>query len=269
MCSPNYEVFVLFLFATKRDYKMSNQSIWQVQKTDGAESLVSIIEFLLPEYIRIFGRDVMTAAPCVVYNDPSSECPLFSHTLPLRIRLAQLSLDYWAQTIYQLSHEMCHYAMHQTKQDKEQTLSWLEEIVCEAMSLYALHYAAENWHKCKLAVKDPGFDNCIRRYLDKELKCVASDGFARCNTIEKLQFYESEANPENDRASHLTERNRIYQAIVKEPTELLCVLHYQNYIQPENGVAIDFASWYEAEPKNLILQLFRIFPIKGEEKQYA
>ena len=245
---------------------MENQPIWQVHRDEGAEYLCSILEFLLPEYGRIFGKEVMTAAPCIVYNDPNSKCPRFNHTEPVTIRLSQSSLSFWAQTIYQLSHEMCHYAMHQAKQDKTQTLSWFEEIVCEAMSLYALHYAAKNWGKCKLAKNYPDFGRHIQEYLENELLSDASDGFAKCNTVEKLQYYEKGKFPENDRATHVTERNKVYEVILSEPTEVSCVLRYQWYIQPENGVAFDFDAWYKDDPKNIVLQLLSIFPIKGEEK---
>ena len=117
---------------------MSTQAIWQVQKCERSDDLVEILKFLLPEYIRIFGKEVMMNAPCIVYNDTNAKCPCFNHTEPLTIRLNQKSLSFWAQTIFQLSHEMCHYAMYQAKEDKEQTLSRINQIVCEAMSLYAL-----------------------------------------------------------------------------------------------------------------------------------
>ena len=118
---------------------MKDIPVWKVQKCDGAEYLMALLQFLLAEYSRVFGTDIMTAEECIVYNDPESECPrIIFNTVPIRIRLHQKSLSFWAQTIFQLSHEMCHYAMYQAKEDKEQTLSWFEEIVCEAMSLYAL-----------------------------------------------------------------------------------------------------------------------------------
>lgn len=246
---------------------MENQTIWQVQRCEGAEYLCSILEFLFPEYVRIFGQEVMTAAPCIVYNDPNSKCPRFIHSNPLTIRLHQKSLSFWAQTIFQLSHELCHYAMYQTKQDKTQTLSWFEEIVCEAMSLYALHYAAENWNKCKLAKYAPDFEKHIREYLENELLCDASDGFEQCSTVEKLQYYENGKFPENDRVTHVKERNKIYEAILRDPSEASCFLHYQWYIKPENGVVFDFNAWHKDDPKNLVLQLLSIFPIKGEEKE--
>lgn len=245
---------------------MSNQAIWQVQKCEGSDYLVEILKFLLPEYIRIFGKEVMLNAPCIVYNDTNAKCPRFNHTEPLTIRLHQKSLSFWAQTIFQLSHEMCHYAMYQTKKDKDQTLSWFEEIVCEAMSLYALEYAAKNWNKCSLYRISPDFGKHIQEYLDNELKCTALDGFAQCTTVPKLKNYESGKYPENDRTSHVTERNKIYTAISQNPTEVSCFLHYQWYIQPEDGVTFDFISWHRDDPKNLILQILSIYPIKGKEK---
>lgn len=102
----------------------------------------------------------------------------------------------------------------------------------------------------------------IRDYLNHKLQCAASNGFAQCNTIEKLQSYEREKCPENDRATHVEERNKIYEAILRDPTEASCFLHYQRYIKPENGIAFDFNAWYTDDPRDLVLQLLSIFPIK-------
>lgn len=244
-----------------------DRRIWQVQKCEGSKYTESILEFLLAEYIRIFGAGVMTTAPCIVYNDSTAKCPQFNHSQPLSIRLNQPSLSYWSQTIYQLSHELCHYAMYQTKQDKSFTLSWFEEIVCEAMSLYALQYSAQNWHKCGLSTSDPDYNKSILEYLNNEINRPALDGFMQCDTLDKLRIYESCELSENDRTSHIAERNTIYHAIVKDPTEAVCFLHYQMYIQHENGVAFDFDVWHKKERKNLILQLLGIFPVKSNKAE--
>ena len=119
-------------------------------KTEGYEYLIDLLDFLLIEYVRIFGEDTLYAEKCLIYNDPEAECPmLIINAIPIQIRLAQSSLNYWAQTIFQLSHELCHYCIRQRKDNKNYTLSWFEEIVCEAISLYFLKWAADNWNKCR------------------------------------------------------------------------------------------------------------------------
>ena len=98
-------------------------STWIVQNDVGVEYLVEIMRFLIPEYVRIFGRDKMYGESCIVYNDTEAECPmLITNLAPVRIRLAQESLSYWTQTIFQLSHEMCHYVIRQNKGIRDDTL---------------------------------------------------------------------------------------------------------------------------------------------------
>lgn len=239
-----------------------NKSTWQVAQCENAEYIIKIANFLLPEYSRIFGYEVMFATPCVIFNSPNSDSPIFIHeTQPLAILLTQQELSYWAQTIYQLSHEMCHYAMYQTKQDKSRILSWFEEIVCEAMSLYALHYAAENWHNCQLSSINAKFGKSIQGYLDHQLARIPLDEFSQCNTPVKLMGYEKSNQPENNRATHLAERNRVYHEILKNPLEASCFLHYTQYIDPSNDLLIDFETWLRDEPCNLVHQLYNIYPI--------
>ena len=117
---------------------------WTVLESNNSNHTYYILEFLLEEFCQIFGFNVMHNEDCIVYNAPHSRCPRFIHSKPLSIRLHQSSLTFWSQTIYQLSHELCHYAMHQTKANKKISLSWFEEIICEAVSLYALKYSATN-----------------------------------------------------------------------------------------------------------------------------
>ena len=143
---------------------------WIVVSNEGSEYLKEILSFLLKRFIEIFGQETMNAEICYVCNISNADCPmLITNSTPICIRLAQSSLSFWAQTIYQLSHEMCHYAIRQHKVNKDFTLKWFEEITCEAASMYFLQYAAINWKKCRLSKLDPSFCTSIESYLSKEL----------------------------------------------------------------------------------------------------
>ena len=88
---------------------MNCENIWDIEKSECTEYLFEIQKFLFIEYSRILGDDIMYAEPCRIYNDPQTECPMIIiNTTPILIRIAQTSLSYWAQTIFQLSHELCH-----------------------------------------------------------------------------------------------------------------------------------------------------------------
>ena len=235
---------------------------WVVQRAEKSDQAASILMFLLKEFSRLVGSDIMFNEDCTVYNDPHADCPmLVINTSPVRIRLVQSSYSFWAQTIYQLSHEMSHYAFRQCKENKEFTLSWFEEIVCEAMSLYSLEHSSRNWQGCSLSKCDPQFNEKIGSYLSNELAIGFTDELKKCNTVAKLIEYEKSKMPADQRESHGAERNLVYRAISANPLELKCILNYTKYIE-DDGVVIDFGRWIQAEPCDLLNCLQQIQPVK-------
>ena len=234
--------------------------VWIIEQETHSEYLVAILMLLLPEFARIFGSKKMNKEECVVYNDPQASCPmLIIDSIPIRIRLAQPSLSYWTQTIFQLSHEMCHYAIRQSKIDRDFTLSWFEEIACEAMSLYALRWAAEHWKCCKLYSCNTGFGDSIRDYLNKELSKSGTGVFRKCTSIEMLMQY----NAEEKRETHRDERNQLYYEIEKDPSLCRCFCDYQRYLD-SNGVTINFEEWEKKDDNPLVRFLHSLQPCPRE-----
>lgn len=224
-------------------------NVWAVQPELQSEAVISIFRFLMLEFIRLFGEETMNNEECYIYNDPDADVPmLVTSSKPVSIRLAQPCLDYWAQTIYQLSHELCHYAIRQGKVDKDFTLSWFEEIICEAMSLYSLRWASNNWDKCALYSSNKFFGESICDYLNNELRDIGTGEFQKCNSIEKLKQYDAQTN----RESHRNERNQLYHKIVKNPSLCRCFCDYQKYVN-QNGITINFFEW-EKNDKNSLVQ---------------
>ena len=210
------------------------------------------------EFERIFGCDTVNGEKCLVYNDTQAGCPmLIINSAPIRIRLAQSSLSCWSQTIFQLSHELCHYALRQHKAQKELTLSWIEEIMCEAVSLYALKYCAINWNQCGLNTRNPDYFKSIFEYLDNELNKSGTTGLKDCKTPELLSQYETIAD--TDRESHRNECILLYQEISKNPTDCLVFCKYQKYIN-SNGITIDFDTWENEDSSQLVRVLHKLQP---------
>ena len=236
--------------------------IWSIQHADHSQDACCILAFLLVEFARLFGCDIMFNENCLVYNDPKADCPMLitSDNLHLRLRLAQPSFSYWAQTVFQLSHEMCHYAFRQRKINKEFTLCWFEEIVCEAVSLFSLEYATNNWRHCRLATCSPGYSESLNAYLENERTKPYTDEFKQCNTIEKLAAYEQQRIAEERRETHLLERNAIYDQLSNNPLELKFVVNYTQYVGV-NGVVIDFDRWIQDNPCKLLQRLKAIQPV--------
>ena len=235
------------------------QPIWIVRRGDYSEYIIiSILRFLLSEFERIFGEEAMKREPCVVYNDPQAGCPmLVINSSPVKIQLALSSLSSWSQMIFQLSHELCHYAMRQCKDNKDFTLSWFEEICCEAMSLYALHWAADHWDRCELYSKDPGYGVKNRIYLNKELNKSGTGGFQACTSINLMMAY----SPCENRESHRDERNALYYEIVKDPLLFRCICDYQKYLD-SNKITINFEKWERNDANPMIRFLHSLQPYK-------
>ena len=237
---------------------MNSFDKWIVAAFDGSGSVRYILHFLLLEYGRIFGSNIMNAEKCVVFNDPTSECPmLVTNTDPVMIRLSQSSTSYWAQTIYQLSHEMCHYAIRQGKTNKDYTLSWLEETICEAMSLYMLQYSAENWYKCLLSQRAPQFSKSIIAYLANELKRIPKNSLSLCQTMEDLRACNQNATDERD--GRLRERNALYRVISEFPEESYLFCDMYRYLN-EDELTVDFEQWLADSPSEIVRCLSQIQP---------
>ena len=229
---------------------------WIVAPYD--ENIYSILHFLLHKFSHIFGTEVMNMETCTVFNDPSSPCPmLITNKNPVMIRLSQESTRYWAQTVYQLSHEMCHYAIRQRKTNKDITLKWLEETICEAVSLYALEFASKNWYRCPLSSKDPSFATAFSNYLGNELIRAPRTVLRDCVTFDDLK--KCDDNAEEQRDGRLIERNFLYSVISKQPEDCLCFCDMYRYLN-EDQLTIDFDKWLADNPSAIVQCLSQIQP---------
>lgn len=229
------------------------------------DNILAILSLLLPEFCRIFGKDAVVAEACEIYNFPEASCPMLEYGSPLKIRLAQKSTTYWAQTIFQLSHELCHYVIRYFKQDKNETLSWFEEIFCEAFSLYVLDWSAKNWGLCGLCECNPMFYKSIESYLEDELLKEGTSGFSECITLGMLKSYEELKKPEEDRKSHKNERNVLWEEIQRNPMDCRALCYYQNYLNVD-CITFDFKTWRQEHSSPLIDVIERIQPCHTEER---
>lgn len=237
---------------------------WFVVDIGPFEQTGSILKFLLEEFKRLVGQEIMLNEICVVYNDSQADCPmLLLSEQNVFIRLVQKDVFWEPKTVFQLSHEMCHYAFRQFKDNKDFTLSWFEEIVCEAVSLYALEYLARNGQNCRFFQERPTLSMESNAYLYYELSMEGTDGLKQCDSVTKLAEYEKQRVAENHREAHKNEMHAVYRAISANPEELRCVLNYTKYLE-DNGVVIDFGRWIQDTPCDLLNCLKQIQPVKQE-----
>lgn len=229
---------------------------WIVAPYD--ENIYSILHFLLPEFSRIFSPDIMRAETCTVFNDPSSKCPmLIISRNPIQIQLSQESTQYWAQTIYQLSHEMCHYAIRQGHKGDSYILSWLEETICEAMSLYALEWASNNWYRCPLSMGHSEYSSSIFTYLKDTAGKPERNDLQSCVTLLDLRICNQTA--ESNRGGRVRERNILYVCISRHPEESRFLCDMYRYLN-EDKLTIDFDTWLADNPSEIVKCLSEIQP---------
>ena len=221
---------------------------------DQYQSLNHIKNLLLSELARIFGKEVIKNEDCWIRNQPQALCPMLLNTKPSTIILACAELSYWCQVIYQLSHEMCHFAFRQKKSNKHRydVMSWFEELVCEAFSLYCLKYSTEHWMECPLSSFNPSYGKDISKYLKSELSKHGSKRFGNISTISDLLVYENDKESERDRSSQINERNMLYHEMIKSPEKCQELCNYQNYLVAPNFITINFNKWLSNTHNDLV-----------------
>ena len=139
---------------------------------------------------------------------------------------------------------------------------WNEEILCEAMSLYMLHFMAEHWADCPLAKVNPTYGpsieqyrkNAYEKYKDKTLLNGSS-------SLSRKDFQALSAAADEDRSQHGAERNYCYDLFIKYGNQVIGeVLQMYRYYNPTYS-DIDFAAWADkSQHKDFVKELSRIQP---------
>ncbi|WP_143598543.1 hypothetical protein [Tissierella sp. P1] len=183
----------------------------------------------------------MAAEKCILINEPISSCPmLIINRNPIRLCTSVESASYYCQYIYQLSHELTHYAIRQGKIDKNITIKWFEETLCEAMSLYILDLSAQRWDECGLSNNNPNYFRSILEYLKKEYNREGNSMVNSCKTLNDLKYIESTS--ESERANRILERNYLYKTFKDMPKDIKNIIYYTQYL---HGIMVNFDKWKE------------------------
>ncbi len=207
--------------------------------------------FFLPIYYRESGTVKLQ-----IENRPNASAPQFcpailNPTFPCdRIILNMENFSYWCQFIYQFSHEFSHFLIFHLNPDEDRNVSWIEETICEALSLVLLKHFAENWHLCPLFSQAPNYDADTRKYL---ADCLAEKGnckLAKCRSLLELQ--EINANGQNDRESHREEMHQLYRAI-QAPHDIQALLCYRDFVIPKT-ILLDVPQYRKNCPMSNAIQ---------------
>ena len=234
-------------------------NLWSIEAdtTQDADYYCAILKYLLQIMYDIYGNIKNYGEPCIIKNDSSGCNPITLYSKSATIVLHQKKASYWAQTLYQLSHELTHYYIRQYKSDMHIIVKWFEETLCEAISLVGLNFAAKNWRDCTLSRVNPGFNTNINQYLQDELNKPEKSILRESNNLSELKSIENSCTEKRD--DRILERDYLYKEIIKSPKNFRVIKDYTKYIN-SNKITIDFDKWYTCCPSQAVIILSSIQP---------
>lgn len=218
------------------------------------EAAVAIIDFIVRYYeeigICIGSADLQVIKHpnrknpqfCPQLLNPKSSCDL--------IFLSMNSYAFWCQLIFQVSHEITHCVIHRINSHESQKASWIEETICEAMSLVFLDMFSNNWCRCSLSKKNPTYYASIQKYLIGELEKNGNHGLETCNGIMGLKKVEESSA--SNRENRCEEMHQLYRLIQSED-DIRALVHYRNYVVP-GTILLDTQIYQKAYPSSQAVQ---------------
>ena len=166
----------------------------------------------------------------LIAYDSKMPSPMFcradeNYGMQLDTIFVNCSCDIWNQLVFQLSHEITHCFIHCANSDRTKHIDWIEETICEAVSLYFLKYFFEKWPLLPLYELDPNYAIKYDKYLNNELSKEGNKQLTLCSSIEDLK--QLNAISQIDRESRQYERNKLYSLLNKDSIPAL--IYYRNF----------------------------------------
>lgn len=142
------------------------------------------------------------------------------------IFLAIDDYNYWCQVVYQLSHELTHCFIHSNNPKENNKALWIEETICEAISLYFLKYFFQNWKLCNLSKLNPNFNISFKDYLTNILIKTGNNKLKCCKSLEELTIIDKDS--QNNRNDRLENVKFLFKILKK--TDIVGIIKYKDYI---------------------------------------
>lgn len=161
------------------------------------------------------------------------------------IILSTSSYSFWCQVIYQLSHELTHCIIYNLNRNKASKISWVEESICELMSLVLLRHFADSWNECSLSVNNRGYSESIRSYLSNLLDERGNHRLSNCHSWQELLSINHTS--QSQREDRKAEVYKLYYLIKLSDIEGL--LHYKDFVSP-TLLLINTQQYRAAFPQN-------------------
>jgi len=170
------------------------------------------------------------------------------HSNRCHISLCAESLRNWCQVIYQLGYSLAHCVLDAFRWRHHS--DWVDETICETMSIWLLTMFMHHWEQCGLSGKDPKYADCINDYLhdfmtDQEWRNLP----ARCTSMKEL------VSMNTDAAANSAERvgTVIHLYYLIKPGDLKGLFMYSRYVPTPDGL-INTEKWAEDYPENLAVR---------------
>lgn len=144
------------------------------------------------------------------------------------IYLAMNKCSLREQLVYQLSHELTHCFIHCHNKNLKQEIKWIEETICEAISLYFLKHFSIKWCFLPVSVKNRNYAKQFSLYLQQKLSQKSIIVIPYIKTEQELQMFNNKC--EDEREKRRNERNCLFDKIARNYHYILGLLAYRDYV---------------------------------------
>ena len=224
-------------------------SCFKFSQTVGWQNALCLCKFVV-DYYEKTGLS-FDCKPCYVEINTSLDAPHYTNSAKQssghHIELTVSHFNLWNQMLFQLAHEITHCFIFCNNQSVAHSISWVEETVCEAMSLFFLKLSSQNWSRLPLYKINPKYARqFITPYLENEIeKDAGADKLGSCASYDELLHIEMTS--QSNREYRHEETVKLYELIKKNDIEGL--IKYRDYALA-NKKLLNTAAYRMAFPDN-------------------
>ena len=146
-------------------------SYFKFSQTVGWQNALCLCKFVV-DYYEKTGLS-FDCKPCYVEINTSLDAPHYIDSAKKssghHIELTVSHFNLWNQMLFQLAHEITHCFIFCNNQSVAHSISWVEETICEAMSLFFLKLSSQNWSRLPLYIPSRISINRLPLLIDKDI----------------------------------------------------------------------------------------------------
>lgn len=224
-------------------------SYFKFSQTVGWQNALCLCKFVV-DYYEKTGLS-FDYKPCYVEINTSLDAPHYINSAKQssghHIELTVSHFNLWNQMLFQLAHEITHCFIFCNNQSVAHSISWVEETICEAMSLFFLKLSSQNWSRLPLYKINPKYARqFITPYLENEIeKDAGADKLGSCASYDELLHIEMTS--QSNREYRHEETVKLHELIKKNDIEGL--IKYRDYALA-NKKLLNTAAYRMAFPDN-------------------